>query len=159
MAHSHYGVAVEGAPFKVSETGWGEFQLNIRIVFQDPHQKPLSLVHHLKLYPTSEEAAAMQAKSARPVVSEHYEEIVFDPPTTTMAAILAKEPQYQDLQASPRCAELSNLEAEELRRIEAATALLQTQLDSLGGASADKPPASTALPSEAPSSPKRHSRK
>lgn len=87
----------------MTETGWGEFQLNIRIVFQDPNQKPLNLVHHLKLYPTDE--AANQLKTSKPVVSEHYEEIVFDPPTDAMASILVQEAQYVDYRTSTRYAE------------------------------------------------------
>lgn len=152
---------MEGVPFEVSETGWGEFQLGIRVVFHDPHQKPLSLVHHLKLYPTSEEAAAMQVRSSRPVVSEHYEEIIFDPPTAAMAEVLIKEPQYQDLSASPRYAEISKLETDELKRIEAAIAMVQSQLSDLGVVSANKTTTSSGSPSEAlPSpSPKKHSRK
>lgn len=152
---------MESVPFEVSETGWGEFQLGIRIVFHDPHQKPLSLVHHLKLYPTSEEAAAMQVRSSRPVISEHYEEIIFDPPTVTMAEVLAKEPQYQDLSSSPRYAEISKLETEELQRIEAAMAMVQSQLNSLGVVPTSKTTASSAPPSEALPSPslKKHSRK
>lgn len=94
--------AVEQAPFEVTETGWGEFQVQIRIVFQDAGQKPLNLTHHLKLYPTEE---ATQLKTSRPVVSEHYEEIVFDPPTETMAAILAREPHYAEIHTSARHAE------------------------------------------------------
>jgi YEATS domain-containing protein 4 len=94
--------AIEQSPFEVTETGWGEFQLNIRIVFQDPNQKPLNFTHHLKLYPTEE---ANQVKTSRPIVSEHYEEIIFDPPTELMASVLQKELQYLDLRTSHRYAE------------------------------------------------------
>ena len=99
-------LAVESPPFEVTETGWGEFQLNIRIVFQDANQKPLSLVHHLKLYPTEE--AGSQLKTSRPVVSEHYEEIIFDPPTAAMAEILSGEAAFARPETSSRYAECTS---------------------------------------------------
>lgn len=39
-------------PFELSESGWGEFDMMIRLVFRDPSQAPLDIMHHLKLYPT-----------------------------------------------------------------------------------------------------------
>lgn len=30
-------------PFEVSETGWGEFELLIKIYFQDPNERPVSV--------------------------------------------------------------------------------------------------------------------
>lgn len=104
---------MESPPFEVTETGWGEFQLNIRIVFQDANQKPLSLVHHLKLYPTEE--AGSQLKTSRPVVSEHYEEIIFDPPTAAMAEILSGDPALARPETSPRYAECTLLSNASLR--------------------------------------------
>ncbi|PJF18638.1 hypothetical protein PSACC_01543, partial [Paramicrosporidium saccamoebae] len=73
-----------------------------KIVFQDANQKPLNFTHHLMLYPTEE---ASQVKTSRPVISEHYEEIIFDPPTELMADILKQELQYVDPKTSPRYAE------------------------------------------------------
>lgn len=61
-------------PFEVTETGWGEFQIQIKITFQDPLVKPLLLLHHLRLYPPNEEPS--QLKTSKPVVAETYDEIV-----------------------------------------------------------------------------------
>lgn len=30
-------------PFEVSETGWGEFEVVIKIYFQDPNERPVSV--------------------------------------------------------------------------------------------------------------------
>lgn len=79
-------LAIESHPFEVTETGWGEFQLQIRIQFHDPNQKALNLTHHLKLYPTDDVENLL--KTTKPVISEHYEEIVFDPPSDIMRTIL-----------------------------------------------------------------------
>lgn len=82
-------VDVDSFPFEITETGWGEFQLQIKIHFQDSNQKPVLLWHHLRLYPNGEDSNSV-LKTTRPVVSEHYEEIVFDPPTTLMLDLLQK---------------------------------------------------------------------
>jgi YEATS domain-containing protein 4 len=38
----------------VSETGWGEFEIQIRIYFNDLTEKPVTLYHGLKLFHTNE---------------------------------------------------------------------------------------------------------
>ncbi len=39
-------------PFEIQEEGWGEFEINIKLFFQDPLEKPVDLFHPLKLYPS-----------------------------------------------------------------------------------------------------------
>ena len=66
-------------PYELTETGWGEFDLIVRIHFQDDVQEPpLELFHHLQL--GLEEKTPPQRK---PHVHEVYEEIVFWEPTET----------------------------------------------------------------------------
>ena len=43
--------AVEKYPFEISQTGWGEFDIGVKIFFNDPAEKPVELTHGLKLYP------------------------------------------------------------------------------------------------------------
>ena len=44
--------AIDRPPFEVTETGWGEFDIIIRIFFApESGEKPLQLIHHLKLHP------------------------------------------------------------------------------------------------------------
>lgn len=70
---------VESAPFELSETGWGEFEISITIFFHgDVAEKPLDLFHHLKLYPEDESGPQSIKK---PVVVESYDEIVFAEPS------------------------------------------------------------------------------
>ena len=46
---------IEEPPFEVSESGWGEFEIAMTLHFHsDVCDKPLSLYHHLKLYPEDE---------------------------------------------------------------------------------------------------------
>lgn len=55
----------------MSETGWGEFEVAIKIQFQDPAEKPVTLFHHLRLYQSNE--TILRDKS---IVCEKYDEIV-----------------------------------------------------------------------------------
>jgi hypothetical protein len=42
---------VDKAPFQVTETGWGEFPLQIKLTFvSEAQEKPLTIVHQLKLH-------------------------------------------------------------------------------------------------------------
>jgi YEATS domain-containing protein 4 len=59
-------------PFEVSETGWGEFEIGIKIYLRDPAAEPISLVHMLRLYPLG------PPSTERPVISETYDEVVFN---------------------------------------------------------------------------------
>ena len=113
-------VAIEGPPFEVTESGWGEFQIVIRITFQDPNQKPLQLAHFLRLYPLQDKQSNIDPslepnssikKGSSPssaIVSENYEEIVFEiedgdgAGVGRMVDILAKEEKYMDLSTSHR---------------------------------------------------------
>ena len=45
---------VSKPPYEVSETGWGEFEIQIRIYFNDLTEKPVTLYHGLKLFHTNE---------------------------------------------------------------------------------------------------------
>jgi len=69
---------LESAPFEVTEQGWGEFEINMQIFFHDANEKPIDISHLLKLYPDGETAPLT---ANRPVVSERYDEIVFQEPT------------------------------------------------------------------------------
>jgi len=101
--------AVEKSPFEVSETGWGEFQVQIKVLFQDPNQRPLNLIHHLKLYPLEDLG---ELKTSKSVISEHYDEILFEPPSQIMANLLTenesrsdvtKGPKFQERKTDQRC--------------------------------------------------------
>jgi len=91
--------AVEKFPFEVSETGWGEFQIQIKVLFQDPNQRPLNLVHHLKLYPSEDLG---ELKTSKSVISEHYDEVLFEPPSQTMANLLTENEDKSDVTKGPK---------------------------------------------------------
>nr|CAG4650390.1 EOG090X0B3F [Sida crystallina] len=71
-------------PYEVTETGWGEFEIVIKIYFHDPNERPVTFYHILKLFQNSPDAIV----GKKPVVSEFYEEIVFQEPTAMMQQLL-----------------------------------------------------------------------
>ena len=86
-------------PFEVTEKGWGEFEASIRIVWRDPAEKALVLMHLIKLYPpivnvnvnapssgtgtgmSDGVSTASDKKEGQPVIHEFYDEVVFTDPT------------------------------------------------------------------------------
>lgn len=89
---------VDKPPFEVSETGWGEFEVNIKIYFvPEATEKQITLYHHLKLHPWMEgENAAPPpielAKKFGPVHSWQYDEIVFNDPFQPFLNVLIAHP-------------------------------------------------------------------
>jgi len=70
-------------PYEVTETGWGEFEIQIKIYLADPVERPVTIYHVLKLFQTgtgpSTDPSAL--KGGKSVVSEFYDEIIFQDPT------------------------------------------------------------------------------
>jgi len=78
---------IDKPPFEVIETGWGEFDIQIRITFvPESGEKTLAFYHHLKLHPWtavgSENPAPPPEVAAKvgPVHAWQYDEIVFNDP-------------------------------------------------------------------------------
>ncbi|KAJ3568763.1 hypothetical protein NP233_g5502 [Leucocoprinus birnbaumii] len=89
---------IDKPPFEVSETGWGEFEIQIRITFvAESGEKAMTLYHHLKLHPW---AAAGEpeipplevAIKHGPVHSWQYDEVVFNDPFQNFLNILTAHP-------------------------------------------------------------------
>lgn len=76
----------------MTETGWGEFEVVIKIYFHDPTERPVTLYHILKLFQSPVEGEESQVDSKRGLVSESYEEIVFQEPTQLMQHYLTNIP-------------------------------------------------------------------
>ncbi|GIY26597.1 YEATS domain-containing protein 4 [Caerostris extrusa] len=73
-------------PYQVTETGWGEFEIVIKIFFQDSNERPVTIYHFLKLF-DREKDGNVKTVSA-PVNSESYDELVFMDPTAKMYRLL-----------------------------------------------------------------------
>ncbi|EEP78426.1 conserved hypothetical protein [Uncinocarpus reesii 1704] len=71
---------IEGPPFEVTETGWGEFEIQIKLYFvPESMEKPQTLWHSLKLHPYGPDAEAKKARRET-IISQNYEEVVFNEP-------------------------------------------------------------------------------
>jgi len=74
-------------PYEVTETGWGEFEVVIKIYFHDPNERPVTIYHLLKLFQT--EADIMLGK--KNLVSEVYDELIFQDPSAAMQHLLIQQ--------------------------------------------------------------------
>ncbi|KAL1138053.1 hypothetical protein AAG570_009748, partial [Ranatra chinensis] len=83
-SYANQNRVVTKPPYEITETGWGEFEIVIKIYFHDTNERPVTLYHILKLFQSGPDA--MLGKNT--LVSEFYEEIVFQDPTAFMQHIL-----------------------------------------------------------------------
>ncbi|KAK5664260.1 hypothetical protein OQA88_478 [Cercophora sp. LCS_1] len=80
----------KGKPFLINETGWGEFEITIKLYYvPESGEKPQTLYHHLRLHPygrNDEEREAMRASGE--VLSWTYEDQIFNEPYEAFYDIL-----------------------------------------------------------------------
>ena len=80
------------APFDVTETGWGEFEVAMKLFFTpEANEKPQSIYHQLKLHPFGEDKEAAKERGDS-VVSQNYDEIVFNEPVEAFFDVLTSGP-------------------------------------------------------------------
>ncbi|KAL1743105.1 yeats family-domain-containing protein [Schizophyllum fasciatum] len=90
--------SIDQPPFELTETGWGEFEILIRITFvTEAGEKAMQLYHHLKLHPwpapgEPEIPPIEVARSLGPVHSWQYDEIVFNDPFQNFLNTLTAHP-------------------------------------------------------------------
>ena len=68
------------APYEVTETGWGEFDIGVKITFSSDcgDARTVTTTTLLKLFPSAEEIARHGPQTTKkPLIKERYEEIVF----------------------------------------------------------------------------------
>nr|XP_009670065.1 PREDICTED: YEATS domain-containing protein 4 [Struthio camelus australis] len=116
--HESYGNplrVVTKPPYEIAETGWGEFEIIIKIFFIDPNERPVTLYHLLKLF-QSDTNAILGKKT---VVSEFYDEMIFQDPTAMMQQLLTTSRQLT-LGAYKHETEFADLEVKTREKLEAA---------------------------------------
>ncbi|ELA45970.1 hypothetical protein VCUG_02544 [Vavraia culicis subsp. floridensis] len=74
-------------PFVLEEKGWGEFNINVKLFFNDLNEKFITLSHFLKLYGENNEEV---------VVNEKRETIVFRSPSKRLYDMLDDEEACDD---------------------------------------------------------------
>jgi len=91
---------IDKPPFEVTETGWGEFEIQIKITFvPDSGEKFVTFYHHLKLHPWTAVGSGEPeipppevAAKAGPVHSWQYDEVVFNDPFQIFLNTLTAHP-------------------------------------------------------------------
>lgn len=69
-------IAIEQPPFEVTETGWGEFEIQIKVHFiPEASEKPMTLFHFLHLHPYGPNKEEEKEKGLT-IGAFQYEEIV-----------------------------------------------------------------------------------
>ena len=90
----------EGPPYEVTETGWGEFDIIIKIYWnvegKQNDRNPLTVYHPLKLFCADTPENVEFTSGMRPHVSEHYDEIIFNQPVAAVGRLIQKLPPIPD---------------------------------------------------------------
>lgn len=82
-------------PFEVMETGYGEFDVEIRLYFaQESSEKAVYRSHFLQLQPYGTEEQKARQEKENKVVSERLETVEFNEPTTEFYRSLTSEGQF-----------------------------------------------------------------
>ena len=105
---------IEAPPFELTETGWGEFDINIKIHFvPEANEKVLSFYHRLRLHPYDTNSPPEEE-----IRSIFYDEIVFNEPNEKFFAILMTKPgNLLPSNKTPKSPFSKQLEIEEIDRI------------------------------------------
>lgn len=96
---------VEEPPFEITETGWGEFEVIIKVFFQpEANEKPVQFFHHLKLHPYNnltgiahkdggvvENEGDTKDKTVKSIL---YDEFIFNEPTEDFFYMLTDKPGH-----------------------------------------------------------------
>lgn len=115
-------------PFELTETGWGEFDLIIRLFFIDNLENPVELVHPLRLFPDPPKEQSVE----EPVVKEYYEELVFQDPPEDLLAILRMGPQRTvETNLEKYFLDFTGQEAQDLEKIKQAREMIRTRTNAL----------------------------
>lgn len=143
-------------PFEVTEVGWGEFEAGIRIFFKDGDEKPVDIVHMIRLYPDN---GQQPTSTKKPVVKEFYDEIVFTNPSPSFRAMLMQyvppDPRpitwltehYTTFSEETDLQKLMSVQDYLAQHLDAAKAKLLRQEAELGHLQSVAPPAPPAPPS------------
>eukprot|EP01071_Lankesteria_metandrocarpae_P007384 Lankesteria_metandrocarpae@DN4664_c0_g1_i1.p1 len=76
---------LDNPPFEVNETGWGEFDIMLKIFFTDPSEQPVEVQHAVRLYPVTTDDDTCQtvlpSGELMPCLSaETHDELIFSEP-------------------------------------------------------------------------------
>jgi YEATS domain-containing protein 4 len=78
---------VEEEPFELTETGWGEFSVQIKLYFIDPMERQVLCSHYLALH----QPEYPDGKGGTYVLKENYDEIIFINPLKKLHDVIAND--------------------------------------------------------------------
>ncbi|GAV47406.1 hypothetical protein ZYGR_0H02480 [Zygosaccharomyces rouxii] len=124
---------VEAPPFELTETGWGEFEINVKIHFVDEaNEKMLSFYHHLRLHPYHNVNPDSPQQPDDEISSVFYDEIVFNEPNEQFFKTLLSTPgNLLPSNKSDSCAFSKQLEQEEIDRINLGIKQVDSEIEEL----------------------------
>ncbi|GAA38138.2 YEATS domain-containing protein 4 [Clonorchis sinensis] len=105
---------VNKPPFELTETGWGEFDIVMKVIFTDPNEKPLVITHLIKLFHCDHEIM-MGHKS---LVREIYDEMVFVDPSPSFYRALVSRTTAQPGSAVPHETDFKETKRQSLQAIQ-----------------------------------------
>ncbi|GAU90316.1 hypothetical protein RvY_02749 [Ramazzottius varieornatus] len=79
--------SLNSAPFEVEETGWGEFEVQVKVFFVDPNERQVTLWTWVRLFKKDTEHTLFVNKDDW-LVAEYYDEFVFNEPSAMMVDLL-----------------------------------------------------------------------
>lgn len=128
--------SVESPPFEITETGWGEFEINVKIYFiEEANEKVVSFYHHLRLHPydlSGKVPKVLPQKPEEEISSVIYDELVFNEPNETFFAKLMSVPGNKlPNNKTDECVFSRQLEDEELVRIDKAIGTVESEIAEL----------------------------
>lgn len=89
---------IEEEPFQVQETGYGEFEVELRLYFDSASgEKAQYRIHRLRLEPYGTEAEQAAQRAANSVVAETLEIVEFNEPSQEFFAKMTSEEQFEHL--------------------------------------------------------------
>ncbi|XP_071945679.1 YEATS domain-containing protein 4-like [Antedon mediterranea] len=113
-------------PYEITETGWGEFEIGIKLFFIDQNERPVTLYHFLKLFQTDPNVIA----GGNTVVSEHYDEIIFQDPTAMIQQLLTSS-RALTLGAHKHETDFVELESKTLNTLQSARKKIRSDISEL----------------------------
>lgn len=135
--------SIEAPPFELTETGWGEFDINIKVYFvEEANEKVLNFYHRLRLHPyanpvpnsdngNEQNTTGHNSKDAE-VSSVYFDEIVFNEPNEEFFKILMSRPgNLLPSNKTDDCVYSKQLEQEEIDRIEIGIEKVDKEIDEL----------------------------
>jgi len=113
-------------PYEVTETGWGEFEVVIKVFFHDANERPLTIYHPLRLFQTENNIIL----GKKPVVSESYDEMIFQDPSVMLHSLLTSNRQLT-LGAHKHETDFEEKEKETMKQLNNAKQKIQTEIKEL----------------------------